>query len=71
MGGGGAGGAPAAAEPMEEENVGNLAAMTEEEQIALAIQMSMAESAGPEGTHHKLFFLDICYNYVCGPIIVH
>ena len=45
----GGGGAPAAAEPMEEENVGNLAAMTEEGQIALAIQLFMAESAGPEG----------------------
>ena len=51
----GGGGAPAAAEPMEEENVGNLAAMTEEEQIALAIQMSMAESAGPEGTIFVFF----------------
>ena len=50
------GGAPGAAESMEEDTSaaqssgqGNLAAMTEEEQIALAIQMSMADSAGPEG----------------------
>merc|ERR1712176_31885 len=46
----GGGGAPAAAAPEAamEEDGGNLAAMTEEEQIALAIQMSMAESAAPE-----------------------
>ena len=52
---GGAPGGGAAAESMEEDtsstaqNTGQLAAMTEEEQIALAIQMSMADSAGPEG----------------------
>merc|ERR1711931_11009 len=53
---GGAPGGGTAAESMEEDTSsaaqnsgqGNLAAMTEEEQIALAIQMSMADSAGLE-----------------------
>merc|ERR1711937_508019 len=54
---GGAPGGGTAAESMEEDTgssaaqnsgQGNLAAMTEEEQIALAIQMSMADSGGPE-----------------------
>merc|ERR1711892_477658 len=52
MGGGAPGGGGAApAEQMDEDpsaGSGNLAAMTEEEQIALAIQMSMAESAPDE-----------------------
>lgn len=54
---GGAPGGGATAESMEEDTSsaaqnsgGQLAAMTEEEQIALAIQMSMADSAGPEDT---------------------
>ena len=54
MGGGAPGGGGAApAEQMDEDpsaGSGNLAAMTEEEQIALAIQMSMAESAGVDET---------------------
>ena len=52
MGGGAPGGGGAApAEQMDDSaGSGNLAAMTEEEQIALAIQMSMAESAGVDET---------------------